>query len=1135
MDDDPSPANLTPQTPQTPRLASNQEHGSWQPPESAYDFGDVDLLVRHELTNLKRLKRLSLNSSNAPLSDPDLPSSSEDQADKTSLSSPPSPSSLLARHASDGGIPFRESRDSSGPSNVNDAGLNDMDKSNSLPVNAAHRQRSMNSPHLNLAASASPDPLDSSQQLPQSSPRGNTYSSASAPQSPRMRPRRSNPQFEVENSDELWVPAGMHPELAPNEWRTFVEQKLAQIKNSQEAQQNQRAISRLSHVVADPDEYVDASDILDRRRRSDDSEKRRSILELSRDFVNNDDVLLNQTSFAKSPSFTTLDPDLGKAESGKGDRGQPDHIYAPSAEFGATGLRRSTHRLRRPARDRSMQRKDSGLSQVLFDKNTPQKADADSEARAHDLESPNVADTSSRRNSILSGESFTVKEGFGKSAAELDDADGLQFVPSAASNSNLVSSQISSQISSQAPSQVSSQVPHVSQPSRVALSEVAGPQSTPQSGLQSAPQETRGAQENGVTKDENEKKESTGSALTGPVIHKSNDVTKDTESLPAATSSQIPELSTGQSTDTAPPSEESGVAVVIETDEVAEFGESLDPAAEDTSPTAVSPDEGKSSFWSSSNAFFSSSLLNQDEKSKPHLLPPMESPKEPERPTRPDIADNGKDSVDHPAVKSKSDRRWRWFESSDDASKEKSDVKDGKESKESKDKDKIGTSTIARLFKKKERTKSKEKDKEKEKEREKEKGKEKEKEKEKDREVDDREMARGPDHTASDTINDVSELNSSFDSIDGPNNRVANTVLSAANGAAMYTAETSSDLTNNTAGSNADELSAPGQRPKHNRNMSRPSNLADKANRVNQDSTVQHDSSPSPPSPSSPRDRLQSSPPKQSSQLQQSSRPDTPSMRMPASSPQLTQQSQQWPKPMKGSQTPSSPMPASGSPRAYRNTRQVEQRPRLKSSKSRNNTKQTKPSGKSRRAGHKRETEKQSFGTDSSQSQLQQQQLQQQLSNRQTATTGGANTTQPEIKLPYDIPAHQASDKSLVMMYHRFPLHIERAIYRLSHMKLANPRRPLRQQVLLSNFMYSYLHLINYVYHEQQLAQMHEQQGVEGADETSHARINGAGSGHDQKMIGGHDYDENMYMKSDTADSASSSEEDVSEEAAMVR
>lgn len=46
--------------------------------------------------------------------------------------------------------------------------------------------------------------------------------------------------------------------------------------------------------------------------------------------------------------------------------------------------------------------------------------------------------------------------------------------------------------------------------------------------------------------------------------------------------------------------------------------------------------------------------------------------------------------------------------------------------------------------------------------------------------------------------------------------------------------------------------------------------------------------------------------------------------------------------------------------------------------------------------------------------------------------------------------------------YHwtRFPLLEERAIYRMAHIKLANPRRPLLSQVLLSNFMYSYLAIV---------------------------------------------------------------------------
>ncbi|OLL26760.1 Protein zds1 [Neolecta irregularis DAH-3] len=43
----------------------------------------------------------------------------------------------------------------------------------------------------------------------------------------------------------------------------------------------------------------------------------------------------------------------------------------------------------------------------------------------------------------------------------------------------------------------------------------------------------------------------------------------------------------------------------------------------------------------------------------------------------------------------------------------------------------------------------------------------------------------------------------------------------------------------------------------------------------------------------------------------------------------------------------------------------------------------------------------------------------------------------------------------------RYSLHTERAIYRLSVVKISNPRRPLVQQVLLSNFMYGYLNLIN--------------------------------------------------------------------------
>ena len=42
----------------------------------------------------------------------------------------------------------------------------------------------------------------------------------------------------------------------------------------------------------------------------------------------------------------------------------------------------------------------------------------------------------------------------------------------------------------------------------------------------------------------------------------------------------------------------------------------------------------------------------------------------------------------------------------------------------------------------------------------------------------------------------------------------------------------------------------------------------------------------------------------------------------------------------------------------------------------------------------------------------------------------------------------------------RFPIHLERSLYKLSHLKLSNPRRPLHQQVMISNLMYWYLGIV---------------------------------------------------------------------------
>jgi len=62
--------------------------------------------------------------------------------------------------------------------------------------------------------------------------------------------------------------------------------------------------------------------------------------------------------------------------------------------------------------------------------------------------------------------------------------------------------------------------------------------------------------------------------------------------------------------------------------------------------------------------------------------------------------------------------------------------------------------------------------------------------------------------------------------------------------------------------------------------------------------------------------------------------------------------------------------------------------------------------------------------------------------------------------------------------YHwtRFSILEERAIYRMAHIKLANPRRALYSQVLLSNFMYSYLAKVQQMHPQMNLPTSAKQQ-----------------------------------------------------------
>nr|API64801.1 Zds2p [Saccharomyces paradoxus] len=69
----------------------------------------------------------------------------------------------------------------------------------------------------------------------------------------------------------------------------------------------------------------------------------------------------------------------------------------------------------------------------------------------------------------------------------------------------------------------------------------------------------------------------------------------------------------------------------------------------------------------------------------------------------------------------------------------------------------------------------------------------------------------------------------------------------------------------------------------------------------------------------------------------------------------------------------------------------------------------------------------------------------------------------------FGFPLPMITNSTVVMFDHRLGINVERAIYRLSHLKLSDPGRELRQQVLLSNFMYSYLNLVNHTLYMEQM------------------------------------------------------------------
>ena len=73
-------------------------------------------------------------------------------------------------------------------------------------------------------------------------------------------------------------------------------------------------------------------------------------------------------------------------------------------------------------------------------------------------------------------------------------------------------------------------------------------------------------------------------------------------------------------------------------------------------------------------------------------------------------------------------------------------------------------------------------------------------------------------------------------------------------------------------------------------------------------------------------------------------------------------------------------------------------------------------------------------------------------------------------------PRHRELKPDIDYSWTRFSILEERAIYRMAHIKLANPRRALYSQVLLSNFMYSYLAKVQQMHPQMNLPTSAKQQ-----------------------------------------------------------
>ncbi|KAI1777054.1 hypothetical protein F4818DRAFT_333569 [Hypoxylon cercidicola] len=104
-------------------------------------------------------------------------------------------------------------------------------------------------------------------------------------------------------------------------------------------------------------------------------------------------------------------------------------------------------------------------------------------------------------------------------------------------------------------------------------------------------------------------------------------------------------------------------------------------------------------------------------------------------------------------------------------------------------------------------------------------------------------------------------------------------------------------------------------------------------------------------------------------------------------------------------------------------------------------------------------------------------------SKRRSDRDSGSKKHQAQRSLSPEPAPYRPMQPDVDYNWTRFPILEERAIYRMAHIKLANPRRALYSQVLLSNFMYSYLAKVQAMHPQIQVPQSPQQKILQQEEE----------------------------------------------------